>query len=88
MGLENGYSPEAEYEKKELIEKALESLPERERTVLECRFFKQMTLQETADQMGIKYKERVRQIQLLALRRLKLGGILSEEILNQFENFK
>jgi len=49
------------------IDSVLETLRERERLVLELRFFDNLTLQQIADKWGIN-RERVRQIEARALR--------------------
>ena len=53
-----------------LLKLAVEKLPDRERAVIECRFFDSMTLLETAKTVGRITQERVRQIEMRAIRYL------------------
>jgi RNA polymerase sigma factor (sigma-70 family) len=53
-----------------LLKLAVENLPDRERAIIECRFFDSMTLLETAKTVGRITKERVRQIEMRAIRYL------------------
>lgn len=48
----------------------LETLTERERRVIYCRFYKQLTLEQTAENFTVA-KERIRQIEAKALRKLR-----------------
>lgn len=48
----------------------MERLTDKERTVIEMRFRRLKTLQETAESLGIASKERARQIEVKALRKL------------------
>jgi len=50
-----------------LLKLAVEKLPDRERVIIECRFFDSMTLLETAKTVGRMTKERVRQIEMRAI---------------------
>ena len=54
----------------ERIQSIIATLKPREQAVLRCRFFNDMTLEETADIMDVS-RERIRQIELKALRRLR-----------------
>lgn len=53
-----------------LLMLAVSRLSEIEKTVLVCRFFKSMTLLETSKVIGKSTKERVRQIEMRAIRNL------------------
>lgn len=81
-------SPEAiliEKQRLELLKYALEYLPDRERDIVECRYIKEMTL----DQVGQIYllsRERIRQIEEDALERLK--NIMSLMLGLGYENLK
>ncbi|MBI4225212.1 MAG: hypothetical protein HY617_02690 [Candidatus Sungbacteria bacterium] len=73
-------SPEIEYDMKELsvkLQDALNSLPSRQKEVVELRFGLvdgiQHTLEETGKILGGLKKERVRQLELAAIRNLRLS---------------
>ena len=53
------------------LKRAIASLGEREQKVLDMRYRKRMTLEETAKEFGVT-RERVRQVEARALRRLRL----------------
>ena len=80
MSIEHTSNPEEEYARKELIETALKSLDPREEKVLRLRFFNNMTLEEVAKELGLRDKERVRQVQGVALRKLYRGYNLPKEV--------
>ncbi len=88
MNIESGFNPEEEYAKNELIEIALKSLDEREERVIRLRFFEKMTLEAIAQEMGLSGKERVRQIESKALRKLKYGKDIPKEIHSYFEQLR
>jgi RNA polymerase sigma factor (sigma-70 family) len=53
-----------------LLKLAVEKLPDQERAVIECRFFDSMTLLETAKTVGRITQERVRLIEIRAIKYL------------------
>lgn len=55
----------------ESISFVLDTLTERERRVLEMRFKERLTLSETASVMGLTSRERPRQIEMKALRKMR-----------------
>ena len=67
-------------DRKALLAEALDQLTPREKRVLELRFFENMTLQRSADALGVSSREYVRQIEAVALRKMrhpKLGDKLA-----------
>ncbi len=63
--------------REQLLARALETLPERQRLVLELRYEQGATLAEVARQLGVS-AERARQIEEMALRRLSADEQLAE----------
>jgi len=53
-----------------LLKLAVEKLPDREKAIIECRFFDSMTLLETAKTVGGITRERVKVIEMRAIRYL------------------
>ncbi len=88
MNLESRSNPEEEYARKELIELALKSLDPKEEQVLRLRFFNEMTLEEVAKELGLSSRERARQAQEVALRKLRLGRNLPKEVLTLLEGLE
>jgi RNA polymerase primary sigma factor len=58
-------------QEKELYDWVSEVLTERERTVVYLRFHEEKTLAQVAEVIGVKTRERVRQIQNIALSKLR-----------------
>ncbi len=69
----------------ELIAKLLWTLPDPMGQVLSMRFLRGMTLQKAGDELGVT-KERVRQIQIAALKRLRQDEQLMQQIAVYLEN--
>jgi DNA-binding CsgD family transcriptional regulator len=64
------------------ISKVLETLTDRQSTVLKCIFWEGLTTKETAKRLNIS-RERIRQIELKALRKLRAPKIVS--LLTEYE---
>ncbi|MEK7564276.1 MAG: sigma factor-like helix-turn-helix DNA-binding protein [Patescibacteria group bacterium] len=88
MGIEQTPNLEESYARKELIEMALKSLKPKEERVLRLRFFNGMTLEEVATELGLSSGERARQVQELALRKIRLGHELPEGVSKLLEQLE
>lgn len=64
-------------QKKQVVEEAMKTIPEREAEIIHERYFENMTLAEIADERKLS-KERVRQIEIKALGRLRKLDKLQE----------
>lgn len=63
-----------------MLQEVLAKLPERERAVLEARFFASETLEDIGGRMGVS-RERVRQIEFAALKRIrKFSGLVERMV--------
>lgn len=60
------------------LEKGMERLKPEQRTTLQCRYYENKTLQETADELGNKSREQARQIESKALREMRKPHIAKE----------
>lgn len=59
-----------ETERTEVVKQALSKLSEREQKILQCRYGKGLSLEDTGKEVGLT-RERVRQIEQIALGKLK-----------------
>ncbi len=84
---ESRSNPEEQYALKELVEKALQTLDEREQKVLRLRFLEGLSLRGVAVELDYPpYPERIRQIELLALRKLRNAKDVPPEVHRYLES--
>lgn len=71
-----------EDERRRIVRATLRTLPQREQTIIELRFFEEKTLEEVGQEMGVT-RERIRQIEARALRHLRhpmRAGVLEQAL--------
>lgn len=84
MSLEKGYSPEKELEQKDMLEKALQILSDEESSVLRLRFYERLTQEEVAKELGLRDREKARQLEAKALRALRSNPGIRQDLLETY----